>query len=175
VSEPAAPVPPAEQETSLQLFVSLSATLTGFARAEVWGTGMVPQYFAVMPSIVGDTMFADFLDRWRDTYIRGQGDDSLLDELVLSQLNADPTFGPLTRNLASMWYLGVWNQLPGDWRNVHGARAGDMSHVVSAKAFTEGLVWKAMHTHPKGAKQPGFGSWALPPHGVTEQGRANAV
>lgn len=159
----------------MQLFVSLSATLTGFTRAELWGTGMVPSYYAVIPSIVGEAMFADFLDRWRDTYIRGDGDQTLLDDLVVSQLNADPTFGPLTRNLAVIWYLGVWNQLPMEWRNLHGAWAGDVSHVISAKAFTEGLVWQAMHTHPKGAKQPGFGSWALPPVGASGEARHHAV
>jgi hypothetical protein len=24
-------------------------------------------------------------------------------------------------------------------------------------------VWKAIHSHPPGAQQPGFGSWAMPP------------
>jgi hypothetical protein len=160
---PAAAVASPEHETSLQLFVSLSATLTGFTRAELWGTGMVPSYYAVLPSIIGDSIFGRFLTRWRDTYIRGAGTDDELDALVVSQMADDPEFGPLTRNLASMWYLGVWNQLPADWRNVHGAWAGDVTFVVSKQAFIEGLVWKAMHTHPKGAKQPGFGSWALPP------------
>lgn len=175
MSAPATAAPSAAEETSLQLFVSLSATLTGFTRAEVWGTGMVPTYFAVMPSIIGDAMFADFLDRWRDTYIRGEGDASLLDRLVVSQMAEDPTYGPLTRNLASMWYLGVWNQLPAEWRNVHGAWAGDVNFVVSGKAFTEGLVWKAMHTHPKAAKQPGYGSWAIPPVGASSEGPFGAL
>jgi hypothetical protein len=27
----------------------------------------------------------------------------------------------------------------------------------------EGLVWDAIGSHPQGAKQPGYASWALPP------------
>ena len=55
------------------------------------------------------------------------------------------------------------HQLPAAWRNVHGAWANDVTFVVSTQSYTEGLVWKAIHTHPPAAKQPGYGSWALPP------------
>ena len=150
-------------ESPLELFVSLSTTLTGFNAAELWSTGMVNTYYRVVPSIVGDRMFGDFMSCWRDTYIRGRGDERLLDELVTTQIFEDPKFGPLARNLAALWYLGMWNQLPAEWRNVHGAWANDMTFVVSPQAYTEALVWKAIHTHPPAAKQPGFGSWALPP------------
>ena len=57
----------------------------------------------------------------------------------------------------------MWFQLPAEWRNVHGAWANDVTFVVSPQSYTEGLVWKAIHTHPPAAKQPGYGSWALPP------------
>ena len=158
---PAAPSP--ATETSLELFLSFSRTLTGFSVPELWGTGMVQTYYQLIPSIVGEPMFGALLTRWRDTYIRGAGDDSFLDELVTTQIFEDATYGPLARNLAALWYLGTWSQLPADWRNVHGAWSGDVNFVVSSKSYTEGLVWKAIHSHPKAAKQPGYGSWALPP------------
>lgn len=155
----------AAHEAPLELFLSLSATLTGFSDAELWGTGMVQTYYQLVPSIVGARTFGDFMSRWRDTYIRGQGDEALLDELVTTQIFEDPDFGPLARNLAALWYLGMWNQLPAEWRNVHGAWANDTTFVVSPKSYTEALVWKAIHSHPPAAKQPGYGSWALPPDG----------
>jgi hypothetical protein len=155
-------------ESSLELFLSFSATLTGFGAAELWATGMVRTYYALLPSIVGDRIFGELLSRWRDTYIRGEGDEPLLDELVTTQILDDPKFGPLARNLAALWYLGMWNQLPAEWRNVHGAWANDVTNVVSPKSYAEGLVWKAIHTHPPAAKQPGYGSWALPPEGEAE-------
>jgi hypothetical protein len=165
----ASPAPSPEHETPAQLFLSLSATLTGFNAAEIQGTGLLQTYFTLIPSIVGEQVFGDFLTRWRDTWIRGKGDEALLDELVTSQIFEDDTFGPLARNLAALWYLGQWNQLPAEWRNVHGAWANDVTFIVSPQSYTEALVWKAIHTHPPAAKQPGYGSWALPPETETPQ------
>lgn len=149
----------------LEQFVSLSVTLTGFDSAELWGTGLVSTYGALLPSIVGDEIFGDFMTRWNYTYQRGEGDESLLETLVREQILDDPDFGPLARNLITLWYTGQWNQLPAAWRNVHGAWANDATFIVSSAAFSEGLVWKAIHAHPTAAKQPGYGSWGLPPTG----------
>ncbi len=150
-------------DSPLELFVSLSVTLTGFNAAELWGTGMVRTYYNLVPSIIGAGVFGRFMSRWRYTWIRGCGDTALLDDLVTSQIFEDPDFGPIARNVTALWYLGMWNQLSADWRNVHGASANDVTFVVSPQSYTEGLVWKAIHTHPPAAKQPGYGSWALPP------------
>lgn len=160
---PVAPATLPAKQTPFELFVSLSVTLTGFDEAELWATSMVKTYYALVPSIVGERMFGDLLGRWRDTYIRGSGDEPELERLVTTQILDDPDLGPLARNLGALWYLGMWNQLPAEWRNVHGAWANDVTFVVSPQSYTEGLVWKAMHTHPPAAKQPGYGSWALPP------------
>lgn len=149
--------------SSLDLFLTLSRTLTGFSVPELWGTGMVKEYYKVVSSIIGDEMFGELLSRWQYTHIRGEGDDTILDDLVTAQILKDARFGPLARNLAALWYLGTWTQLPAEWRNVYGAWANDVNFVVSSKSYTEGLVWKAIHSHPKAAKQPGYGSWALPP------------
>jgi hypothetical protein len=55
--------------------------------------------------------------------------------------------GPIAKNIIRLWYLGTWQK-------------DKSTIVVSAKAYQEGLIWKVMHTHPPGAKQPGFGSWS---------------
>jgi hypothetical protein len=151
------------ERTPLDQFVALSVTLTGFDAEELWGTGLVPIYYALLPSIIGDQIFGGFMTRWLYTDQRGAGDEELLHQLVKEQIFEDPDYGPLARNLAGLWYTGQWNQLPAEWRNVHGAWANDMTYVISPASYTEGLVWKAMGTHPKAAKQPGYGSWALPP------------
>lgn len=151
------------QDSALELFLALSVTLTGFTAAELWGTDLVRTYFDLVPAIIGGGVFGRFMSRWRDTYIRGCSHEALLDDLVTSQILEDPEFGPVARNVTALWYLGMWNQLPAEWRNVHGAWANDITFIVSPKSYTEGLVWKAIHTHPPAAKQPGYGSWALPP------------
>ena len=150
-------------QTPLQQFVELSVMLTGFDSAELHGTGLVPTYYGLIPSIIGDQMFGSFLTRWVYTYERGRGDEELLEQLVNDQIFEDPDFGPIARNLAGLWYTGQWNQLPAEWRNRNGAWANDTTYVISPESYSEGLVWKAIGSHPKAAKQPGYGSWALPP------------
>jgi hypothetical protein len=162
-SRPGTAGPTPARESPFELFVSLSVTLTGFSDAELWGTAMPKTYFALVPSIIGEEMFGRLLAIWRDTYIRGQGNEPLLDQLVKDQILDDPELGPIARNVATLWYLGMWQQMPAEWRNVHGAWANDVTFVVSPQSYTEALVWKAIHTHPPAAKQPGYGSWALPP------------
>ena len=148
--------PPAQQ-TPFELFRSLSVTLTGFSDAELSGTAMAQTYFTLIPSIVGEEKFGRLLAIWRDTYIRGEGDEPLLEKLVKEQIFEEPDLGPIARNVVTLWYLGMWNQMPATWRNKHGAWANDVTFVVSPQSYTEGLVWKAIHTHPPAAKQPGYG------------------
>lgn len=71
--------------------------------------------------------------------------------------------GPVARNVILLWYTGNWNELPQGWRDAYGVSVADVSAVVSAEAYQEGLMWVAGGTHPQGAKEPGFGTWAEPP------------
>jgi len=155
--------PPPTREPPFDLFFSLSVILTGFSEAELHATAMAKTYFALVPTIVGETQFGRLLMIWQDTYLRAKGSDLLIEQLVTEQILEDPDIGPIARNVATLWYLGMWFQMPAEWRNVHGAWATDVTFVVSPQSYTEGLVWKAIHTHPPAAKQPGYGSWALPP------------
>lgn len=133
-------------------FADLSARLTGFSTAELAGTGMVEGYLDTLLGIVGEDNVAALLGA-----ANPEGGHNVRDLL------ADSRFGPLCRNIIVMWYLGQWDQLPADWRASFGANASDVSNVVSARAYREGLVWPTIGSHPQAAKQPGFGSWALPP------------
>lgn len=164
---PKRPRSPAQQSPK-ELFLSLSRILTGFSELELLGTGMLDPHYQTVPRIVGDVIFGRLLSRWRSIHVRGFGDEEFTEELVRDELLADDDLAPLARNVASLWYLGIWNQLPADWRDRHGASANDVTFIVSPQAYVESLVWKAMHTHPPAAKQPGYGSWALPP----EKGKA---
>lgn len=145
---------------NIERFVALSALLTGFTRAELWGTGMVRPYWALLQTLGTDELLGRLLT---------QGGRALQQPaLVSSELLPDADTGPLARNLITLWYLGLWTQLPLDWRDRHGAHAQDVTHYPSPEAYAQGLVWKTFHGHPQGAHQPGFGSWALPP--VNEAG-----
>jgi hypothetical protein len=144
-------------------FLQLSEALTGYDDAELYGTGMVDVYIGTLVSIVGDGMTGRLLQRWAEIAEAAPGDVTRVEALLRERLLEDDTLGPLARNLAYLWYTGGWNQLPAAWRDAHGANALDQTCIISPEAYTQGLVWQAIHTHPQGARQPGYGSWALPP------------
>lgn len=159
--------PPAPTALALERFVQLSDALTGYDHAELYGTGMVDVYLGTLTAIVGDGMTGRLLQRWADIVEAGGGDPHRephkMDGLLRHQMLDDDTLGPVARNLAFLWYTGQWNQLPADWRDANGANALDQTYIISPDAYVQGLVWQAIHSHPMGAKQPGYGSWALPP------------
>jgi hypothetical protein len=152
----------APSDEAVRRFVALSAALTGYDDAELWGTGMVNAYLDHVWRAVGPRVLGDLLSAWANVVELSRGEppaEALIAELILDS----HTLGPVARNVVVLWYLGERTQLPADWRDAHGADAVDMSGIVSPEAYAQGLVWEAIGTHPQGAKMPGYGSWALPP------------
>ena len=58
-----------------------------------------------------------------------------------------------------VWYSGQWQPA----LVVEESKSLQTARNISPEAYIQGLVWAAANTHPPGAKQPGYGSWALPP------------
>ena len=79
------------------------------------------------------------------------------------EIFSDPKLGPVARALVKLWYVGTWYELPADWRDAYGQNDRDRTFVVSASAYTEGLLWPAIGANPSGAKAIGYGMWAAPP------------
>jgi hypothetical protein len=132
----------------------LSAALTGFREADLWGTGMVERHLDELYATVGDAIVGRLLTTGAEALRTGR-----LKQLVMD----DPDLGPIARNTIVLWYLGQWSPLPREWRDRHGANPLDVPRIVSSDAYTAGLVWRAIGAHPMGADPPGFGSWANPP------------
>jgi hypothetical protein len=139
-------------------FVALSAALSGFRAVDLWGTGQVRPYLDELVQIVGEPVVAELLATG-ERALSSSDPPAELEKLVLN----DSDLGPVARSLIVLWYLGQWSPLPNDWRNRHGASPFDVAHVVSAGAYTSGLVWTAVGAHPMGANPGGYGSWAMPP------------
>lgn len=150
---------------SLAVFIDLSVVLTGFDRVDLFATGMVRTYYDELVGIVGGNICNELWSVSRRIFQSHRNDGRKLDAAVRREVLVDPKLGPIARNIIKMWYLANWEELPEDWRRHYGARAKDKDndHVVSAEAYKQGLVWRAMGAHPMGAKQPGFGTWSLPP------------
>lgn len=147
-------------------FLTLSAALTGFTTAELQGTGLVTMHYNQALAVLGPRIVGALLLRWSEIHGAAVPLDPL-DEKWQAPLEqkilGDALIGPVARNILLLWYTGNWYQMPGPWRQNYGAAASDQPRVVSAAAYQEGLMWKAIAAHPPAAKSPGFGSWAEPP------------
>jgi hypothetical protein len=143
-------------------FVQTSAVLTGFSAVELWGTGMVASYRQVLQEAASAPIADRLVATGEAIFRRTPHNPAAVDEAFRHEILADATLGPVARGLIQLWYLGAWTQLPAIWRRDHGANPGDQSRVISAQSYPNALVYLAADTHPPGARQPGYGSWALP-------------
>jgi hypothetical protein len=71
----------------------------------------------------------------------------------------------LARSIVLLWYLGSWYK-PEDLKSnaTPGTRTFIPSQVVSAKAYTQGLVWQVIQAHPMGYSNLQFGYWSRDPN-----------
>jgi len=135
--------------TLLGHFRNLTEQATGVPKDEVEATGQATLYFAVAKDALGKNLFTSVLQ----TY----GADGL--EATL----ASPKFGPIVRNLIKLWYTATWERLPDDWRASYGFIPNDTTFIVSATAYTTGLLWATIGSNPPGANAPGYATWSNPP------------
>ncbi|HEY0781850.1 MAG TPA: hypothetical protein VGE98_05285 [Thermoanaerobaculia bacterium] len=142
----------------LGTFLELSVALTGFSTVELQGTGMAQAYLETLAGAAGEGVTADLLRTFAEVERGGDVERELRTRIL-----GDPRLGPVARNLIGLWYVGSWYELPQAWRDANGISAGDVSRVVSAQSYQQGLMWLAGGAHAQGANEPGYGTWARPP------------
>ncbi|MGZ4121899.1 MAG: hypothetical protein ACXVOI_01640, partial [Tumebacillaceae bacterium] len=136
----------------------------GYSAFELHGTGVGAEYFHTLQKAIGNENLTAMLTTFRTSVEEpAAGDEAKLEQLMRSEILTSPQFGPIARNIIQMWYVGNWNALPTAWYDTY-YKTGTVlpTAVVSAQAYQEGLVWKAMESKPMGAKWPGFGTWGEP-------------
>ncbi|HUP50697.1 MAG TPA: hypothetical protein VNA04_18125 [Thermoanaerobaculia bacterium] len=144
-------------------FLTFSSVLTGFKTFRLRGTGQAEVYFSTVNDIVGEGMVKELLETFRGV-VRGAGDDAAAFERGLRrEILSDGKLGPVARHVIKLWYVGIWYELPGEWREAYGENEKDRTFVVSPVSYTEGLLWPAIGANPSGAKPLGYGMWATPP------------
>jgi hypothetical protein len=147
----------------LERFLIFSAEATAFTVFELRGTGQAQAYLDTTDEIVDPKVLDCLLTRYDDVLAAAAVGPSTTQDLLRRDILSDPLLGPVARNIAKMWFVGVWYELPRAWTEAFGAREGNATFVVSAQSYTEGLLWPAIGANPPGARAPGFGSWAQPP------------
>jgi hypothetical protein len=83
---------------------------------------------------------------------------------IISAVNGNDDTKFLARSIVLLWYLGSWYK-PADLKS--NSTTVDpvftASDVVSAKAYTQGLVWQIAQAHPMGYSNLQFGYWSREP------------
>jgi hypothetical protein len=139
-------------------FLEMSAFLSGFGRVQLLGTGMTDSYLRAIDAVLPEGVLDELLDAFGRL---SAGEDR--EAAVGSAILGDPKLGPVARNVILMWYCGTWTALPDAWRSAYGASPLDINHVLSSEAYQAGLQWVAAGAHPAGARQQGYGAWAVAP------------
>ena len=134
------------QQSEKDLFLEISVYLTGFDEAELQGTGMVETYYQAVLSNNTQPDVSYFFEMVAAILKENESNEDALNKAISSHLMPASAYSGMAMNIINMWYTGNW---------------GD--NVVSGQAYVQGLVWDAAEAHPPGAKQPGYGSWAIPP------------
>lgn len=141
-------------------FLAFSADVTAFTVFELQGTGQAEAYFDKVSEVVGGELVDQLLAAY-DRVCSGAPTDR--DKLLRQEIFGDEKLGPVARNIIRLWYVGIWYKLPPAWTEAFGAREKDVTKMVSAAAYTEGLLWPAIDANPPGAKAPGYAAWESPP------------
>lgn len=144
----------------MERFLAFSAEITGFSVFRLRGTGQAQEYYDEINRIVTQE-FSELLDRY---HALGSSDATGRESQLRREIFGDPKFGPIARNIIKVWFVGIWYELPRIWRETYGVRPEDQTHMISSRAYREGLLWPNAGIHPPGAKAPGYGSWVEPPH-----------
>lgn len=145
-----------DSKTHVPTFLAISAWLTGFEQVELQGTGMVDTYYQTVIAKNGaadvDYFFAEAAAILAET----AGDEAQTLAQIKSRLIPDSCYNSLAKNIILMWYTGEWYTQTDDPSTIS-------SSQINGESYVQGLMWTAAETHPPGAKQPGYGSWAEPP------------
>jgi hypothetical protein len=127
------------------VFMSISEALTGFSVNELQSTGLATDYYTYILGQIEAVTFTEFLNI-SNSVIQSSTNEEQLRKSIQDQILSNPSTKDIANNVISLWYLGTWE----------GAYVNDLS-------YKEGLVWNVMHSHPPGAKQPGYKSWGIKP------------
>lgn len=95
-------------------------------------------------------------------------DNRLSQDNIIAKVNgSDDDTKSLARSIVLLWYLGSWYD-PGALKNAaaspESVHAPIKQKVLSAKAYTQGLVWQIVGAHPMGYSNLQFGYWSRDPH-----------
>jgi hypothetical protein len=154
--------PPPAPEADVQDFADMSAALTGFLssvlKPKLDPVGLARTYYQFAVAQVGAPAMTALLHAFRA--IQKQPPQTIADTLL--EINTTPPSEQalIAQSIIAMWYLGAW-YVPGVTGG--GGFPPTPLQIISSEAYTNGLVWKVMQSHPMGFSPFTFGYWSQPP------------
>jgi hypothetical protein len=150
----------AAESEDMQLFVALSAAITGIDPSILAPTvdpiDIKRQYFRVASA---DPAFRKVL-----TITKNAPNPAAAAEQVLN--SADPAVKYLGRSIILAWYSGSW-YLPKTLQAYNSPNPPpppvNPDKVISPAAYTQGWMWRVAQAHPMGYSEWRFGYWAADP------------
>jgi len=165
---PPTPIPDSE----IQDFADMSAALTGFQssvlKPALDPVGLAREYYDFAVAQVGLPAMTTLLDAYRA--IKTQPAQQIADTLLETGGSSPSPQAELAQSIVAMWYLGAW-YVPGVLGG--GGFAPPPLQVISSAAYTNGLVWRVMQSHPMGYSPFTFGYWSQPPGPLSSFGVNN--
>ena len=166
------PAPPPAPEADVQDFADMSASLTGFLssvlKPSLDPVGLARIYYEFVLTHGDAGVMSQLMSAYRA--IKSQGAQQIADTL-LETATLDPTklsqTAYLAQSIVAMWYLGSWYP-PGVLGG--GGFAPIPLQVISSAAYTNGLAWRVMQSHPMGYSPFTFGYWSQVPGSLSSFG-----
>jgi hypothetical protein len=138
-------------------FIHLSAALTGIDACKlapkVDPIDVSAEYFEWVRTRSPEA-FSNLLAFFRSASYNARFPDSLFEAP-----HSNTEIGWLARSIILLWYLGAWYD-PSELRNVE---KQPTPKIISAKAYTQGWIWRVAQTHPMGYSEWAFGYWQNDP------------
>lgn len=157
-------VPPAIPilDSDIQDFADMSAALTGFQssvlKPALDPVGLAREYYIFAVAHVGQSAMTTLLNAYRA--IKTEPAQQIADTLLETSGSSPSPQAQLAQSVVAMWYLGSW-YVPGVLGG--GGFAPPPLQVISSAAYTNGLAWRVMQSHPMGYSQFTFGYWSQTP------------
>lgn len=153
-------------EADVQDFANMSAALTGFLPSKLKPAldpvGLARTYYEFALSQVGASSMSALLDAFRaiQTQQPPPSPQTIADTLLETSSSTPSPQALICQSIVAMWYLGAW-YIPGVTGG--GGFPPTPLQIITPEAYTNGLVWNVMQSHPMGFSAFTFGYWSQVP------------
>lgn len=150
----------------IQDFAEMSAALTGFQtsflKPTLDTTDLSQTYFdyATKATQGKQATVQALLAAYRALRAQQKAPQEIADALLETAGQFPSPQALLAQSITKLWYTGSWYQ-PG---------SVIMFEVISSTAYTNGLAWQVMQSHPMGSSPFSFGYWAQEPGPLSQFG-----